>query len=182
LSSFRQHLKDNKLITEEAFNYDEIHFDEDHVIYNGLKTKKIIFCEGINALNNPFFRVPFLPAKGEIITIEADMQIQHIINKKIFILPVGNNLFKAGATYNWTDQSVSPTVEARNFLTHQLDTILKIPYQVVDHKAAVRPTVRDRRPITGLHPEYKQLAILNGLGTKGCLLAPLLAFRLSEKL
>jgi glycine oxidase len=42
----------------------------------------------------------------------------------------------------------------------------------------VRPTVKDRRPLLGIHPEYNQLAVFNGLGTKGVMLAPYFANKL----
>jgi glycine/D-amino acid oxidase-like deaminating enzyme len=44
----------------------------------------------------------------------------------------------------------------------------------------MRPTVADRRPIMGAHPEHKGLFIFNGLGTKGYMLAPLLSFEMAE--
>ena len=39
----------------------------------------------------------------------------------------------------------------------------------------MRPTVPDRRPIIGKHPEYSRVAVFNGLGTKGVSLAPYFA-------
>ena len=48
----------------------------------------------------------------------------------------------------------------------------------MEHKAGVRPTVSDRRPLIGLHPENKQLAVFNGMGTKGVMIAPYFADQL----
>ena len=44
--------------------------------------------------------------------------------------------------------------------------------EVIDQKASIRPTVSDRRPIIGPHPIYKNLICLNGMGTRGTMLAP----------
>ena len=44
----------------------------------------------------------------------------------------------------------------------------------------VRPTVKDRRPLIGTHPTYKNLHILNGLGTRGVMLAPAMALDLFD--
>lgn len=49
---------------------------------------------------------------------------------------------------------------------------MKIPYNVVEHKAGVRPSVSDRRPVLGPCKDYEQLVVFNGLGTKGVSLAP----------
>jgi glycine oxidase len=40
------------------------------------------------------------------------------------------------------------------------------------HVAAVRPILADSFPVVGRHPEWKQLYILGGMGSKGVLHAP----------
>ena len=59
-----------------------------------------------------------------------------------------------------------------------LDIILKLPYQVVYHLVVIRPANTERRPFVGLHPTHPQLAICNGMGTKGCSLAPYFVLQL----
>ena len=57
---------------------------------------------------------------------------------------------------------------------------LKLPFTIVDHLAALRPAVAvERRPFVGLHPFINQVGILNGMGTKGCSLAPYFAEQLA---
>ena len=46
--------------------------------------------------------------------------------------------------------------------------------------AGVRPTVYDRRPVMGEHPNHKGIFIFNGLGTKGYLMAPLLSEEMAD--
>lgn len=53
-----------------------------------------------------------------------------------------------------------------------LDSVLLVPYEVVDHLAGIRPANTQRRPFVGIHPHYPQIGICNGMGTKGCSLAP----------
>ena len=62
----------------------------------------------------------------------------------------------------------------------QLDSILKIPYTITNQIAGIRPSTADRKPLVGRHEQYKQLYILNGLGTRGILLAPYLSKCLIE--
>jgi glycine/D-amino acid oxidase-like deaminating enzyme len=52
----------------------------------------------------------------------------------------------------------------------------------VDYKTGIRPTVLDRRPLLGKHPKYQNLAVFNGLGTRGIIYAPALAEILYEHL
>ncbi len=56
--------------------------------------------------------------------------------------------------------------------------VLKIDFEIVNHQAGIRPTVNDRRPLMGLHPQHPTLAVFNGLGTKGVMLAPYFAYQL----
>jgi len=52
----------------------------------------------------------------------------------------------------------------------------------MEHIASERPANLERRPFVGLHPLHKNIGILNGLGTKGCTLAPYFANELTEHL
>ena len=57
-----------------------------------------------------------------------------------------------------------------------------LPFEIIDHQAGIRPTVKDRRPLLGVHPAHHQLAIFNGMGTKGVMLAPYFANHLVNHL
>ena len=93
---------------------------------------------------------------------------------------LGNHLFKVGATYNWKDKTDLPTEEGKQELIDRIKEIINCDFEIVEHFAGVRPTVKDRRPLIGTHPEYKSLHILNGLGTRGVMLVPHMAKALFE--
>lgn len=180
LRIFRNYFYSRDILIDEKFNNDDLHSEQQGVVYKNLSAQKVIFCEGHEAKYNPFWsHLPFFLSKGEVLTIRAEMDLSHILNRKIFILPVANNLFRVGSTYSWDKPDNIPTEAGREFLESQLKQILKIPFEVVEHKAAVRPTVKDRRPFLGLHPAHDSVGIFNGMGTKGCLLAPYFADHLA---
>ncbi len=97
-------------------------------------------------------------------------------------MPLENDTYKVGATFNWTDKTINPTSEAKTELENKLQKIMIAPYKVIDQQAGIRPTVKDRRPIIGKQKEHPQLAILNGLGTRGVMLAPKMAKQLYNHL
>ena len=178
LTSYRKMLIEQELIKNEVADYSSITFNNDAVTLNGYEAKNIIFCEGYQSVNNPYFNaLPFNVAKGEVLTITCKSlgDIKHTLNKGFFILPVGNNTYKVGATFEWRDKDHIPTEKGRKELTDKIDKLLNVPYEVVEHKAGIRPTVKDRRPLLGQHPQHKQLSIFNGLGTKGVMIAPYFA-------
>jgi glycine/D-amino acid oxidase-like deaminating enzyme len=44
----------------------------------------------------------------------------------------------------------------------------------------VRPATLERRPFAGFHPLFPVIGLLNGMGTKGCSLAPYFAHQLAD--
>jgi glycine/D-amino acid oxidase-like deaminating enzyme len=67
-------------------------------------------------------------------------------------------------------------------LVKELSEMLKIPFTVEQHFAAIRPTVRDRKPYLGPHPKFPLLFIFNGLGAKGSSLGPYYATHFADYL
>ena len=90
-------------------------------------------------------------------------------------MPLQDDTYWIGSTYGWDFADDLPTDEAYHFLKERLEDVLKTDFEIIEHRAAIRPTVKDRRPFLGIHPEFKQLALFNGLGTKGASLGPFFA-------
>ena len=180
LNACKEDLKKKNLFIEEIFDHAQISLTENSINYKDISATKIIFCEGYKTTENPFFKwLPFKLTKGETIIIklpdEHKIPFEIVINKAVFILPLGNNTYKVGATYEWEDLSENTTEKGRLELLEKLKKVLKVPFEIINHQAGIRPTVNDRRPLIGLHPEHPQLAVFNGMGTKGVMLAPFFA-------
>ena len=76
---------------------------------------KIVFCEGFGVKQNPFFKeLPLNGTKGETMIIKApELQIDFQIKSTVFVLPLGDDLYKVGATFNWKDKTSKPTKEGK---------------------------------------------------------------------
>ncbi len=184
LKTYKKYLDDKEQLRDERFDYSLIEFDNQLVNYKNYTAKNIVFCEGFGVQKNPYFRnIPLREAKGELLTIHApQLNINFLLKSSIFIMPLGDDYYKIGATFNWHDKTLSPTEEGKKELLTKLKKIVTADYKVVGHTAGIRPTVKDRRPILGTHASYRQLAILNGLGTRGVMLAPKMALKLYDYL
>ncbi len=177
LGAFREYLNKNKLLKEEAFCYSDLENDDSYCRYKSTRAKKIVFCEGANIINNPYFKnIPMSLNKGELLTIESkDIAIDFVLQKKGMLLPLGDNKYKFGATYAWKWEDLTASSEKREELELALRSYLKCDYTVLGQETGIRPSVKNRRPILGGHPEHKNYIVFNGLGSRGCSLAPMLS-------
>lgn len=180
VSRYRRYLQDLGRIRFEKFDHNSIKIGQEQVEYLDLQSNKIVFCEGYGLKDNPYFNhLPLNGTKGETITIHAPgLDIEFLVKSSVFVLPLGNHQFKIGATFNWTDKTSEPTKEGRQELIEKLDKVISVPYKIIDQNAGVRPTVTDRRPLVGVHPKHSNLIVLNGLGTRGVMIAPSMAKQL----
>jgi glycine oxidase len=185
LGAYRAYLISGGLLREERVDCSLLRLDSGGIRYRDIQAGMLIFCEGAAAAaDNPYFSyLPFARTKGELLTVKiSGYGVDRIVSKGIFILPLGNSLYRVGATYDWKDFSDVPTEKARQELVAKLEKVIRLPFEVLDHQASVRPTVRDRRPLLGIHPVHSTLGILNGLGTKGVSLGPYFAYEMAEHL
>lgn len=177
VETYRDYLKKEALIYFTNFEYQQITFNDRTVSYKNIEATKIVFAEGFGIKQNPFFNyLPLNEAKGELITIHApDLNINFLLKSTLFVLPLGANLYKVGATFNWTDKTSNPSEEGKNELVEKLAKVLHVPYKIINQTAGIRPTVAGRRPLVGVHKKHTNLVVLNGLGTRGVMIAPTVA-------
>jgi glycine/D-amino acid oxidase-like deaminating enzyme len=133
-------------------------------------------------MQNPYFKMlPFAPNKGEALIVEIkDLPNQAIYKHNLTIVPWKDQLFWVGSNYEWDFKDASPSEDFRTKMEDSLTQLLKIPFTVVDHIVGIRPANQERRPFMGLHPVYPAMGICNGMGTKGCSLAPYFAHQFIE--
>jgi glycine oxidase len=177
-------LRHDGALLPERFDMDQLQLTEQGVSYRNITASHLVFCEGWQAVHNPYFAwLPLQPTKGEVLEVQtSDFNPECIYNKAVYVVPVGAGRFKIGATYNWRQPDEQPSTEGSDELRERFEQITTVPYQVSKHWAGIRPAVRDRRPLIGQHPEHAQLSVFNGMGSKGVLMAPYLADLFSKVL
>lgn len=177
---FRHFLIKNQMFMNESFDGNALKLADDFIEYKGFQAPKMIFCEGAAGISNPYFNyLPFNPDKGELLLVRIpNLNLNHIFKNKMAIVPLHdtadgqNDLYWVGATNTWKFENELPNIADKELIINELKNILNIPFEVIEHKTAVRPTVKDRRPFLGLHPQHPTLGIFNGFGTKGASLVP----------
>jgi len=174
---YREYLLKKKQFDDSKFLYESLTIHNDRFLYGELQATHIVFAEGFGLKSNPFFNdLPLKGTKGELITIHApNLNINYVLKSSVFVIPLGEDLYRVGATYEWEDKTHITTIEARKELLNKLKTFITCDFKVVDQVAGIRPTVIDRRPLLGAHKSHKNMFVLNGLGTRGVMIAPFAA-------
>jgi glycine/D-amino acid oxidase-like deaminating enzyme len=182
LHHWRQYLIEKNTLLQDVFDFKKLEVTTDQIVYKNYTANKIIFCEGAIGQNNPYFKqLPFAPNKGEALLVKInDLDNQFIYKKAVSIVPWKDSIFWVGSNYEWDNYNDDPSPSFKEKTMAALNEWLQLPYEVVDHIAAVRPANTQRRPFVGMHPTFKNMGIFNGMGTKGCSLAPYFAEQMTE--
>jgi glycine/D-amino acid oxidase-like deaminating enzyme len=198
LAASRTHIRQMGCLMEERFEQAALIVDTGKndeqgsprggaIRYKEILANRIIFCDGVESCDSPYFsRLPFAPNKGEALLMEIpDLQrlpsdSRCVFKKGISLVPWQEGLYWAGSSYEWSFEHPGPTEAFRTRTESILRDWLKIPFKIVDHLASVRPATLERRPFVGFHPVHPAIGMLNGMGSKGCSLAPYFAHQLAE--
>jgi glycine/D-amino acid oxidase-like deaminating enzyme len=185
VESWRHYLVGQNSYRAGHFNAAALKVQNNGVQYEDITAQKIIFCEGFTGEENPWFnKLPFANNKGEALYIECPgLENKHIFKMHFLLAPLmQKDIFWVGSTYQHDYADALPTEAFRTRTEAHLKEWIKLPFTVVDHKAAIRPSTVDRRPFVGVHPQHAAIGILNGMGTKGTSLAPYFAHQLVQHL
>jgi glycine/D-amino acid oxidase-like deaminating enzyme len=164
---------------EQLVNLENLVLDEDVYRIGNYRAHKVIFCTGYDPVNWSF--LPFTPMKGEVLQVKSEsLDRDKITVGACFVSPIQGDRFYAGATYNWRTIDTEITEEGKQEILSKLGKFLRNAPEVVEHKAGIRPAVKDRRPMLGEHPGHKNIYLFSGLGSKGVSMAPYLARHLIE--
>ncbi|MCU0429504.1 MAG: FAD-binding oxidoreductase [Cytophagaceae bacterium] len=169
----QEHILDEDLVLE-----------EDKVLCKGIEAKALISCQGMGAKGLALLnKLPLNASKGEVLRVAVPNFANDVIfNKNVFMVPAGQGEYKVGSTYNWKFENADPSDKGKQELSQRLQQMIRLPFEITDHWAGIRPASTDRRPILGKHPRHSAVYIFNGLGAKGVSLAPYFSEQMKELL
>lgn len=180
IEGYKAYLKSKTCLIAERFDHARLSLNTEGVAYGRLLARNIVFATGTGLTDNPYFNyLPLQGNKGEYLYIHCPgLGIEQPVKAAVFLIPAGNDHYMVGATYDYKGQGWEPTPAARAYLEAKLNEIVKCPYEITGHVAGIRPTVIDRKPLVGRHPETGNMFVLNGLGSRGVMMAPYAAAKL----
>jgi glycine/D-amino acid oxidase-like deaminating enzyme len=185
LQCFRNYLHTKDSLMNEWFDESMLIFKTDHIEYKSISAQKIIYADGIQSAGSIYWnKLPFVLNKGQALLLETDGLNTSYTYKfgHLTLASLSNNLWWVGSSNELQFASAEPSEDFKERTAATLRSILKIPFTIKEHVSAIRSATVERRPFVGVHPVHKQLAILNGMGSKGCSLAPWFAKELADNL
>ena len=165
---FNAFFKKDSHLREDRFDYSKISGNT----YDDISFKHIVFCEGIGVKKNPFFsEIPVTANKGHHLKVKLSEPLDHqlTLKKKHFLFPINDEFHYYGGTYDPNERGDQVDDFAKQQLIDGLSEFYPYDFEIQEVNFGFRPTVRDRRPILGRHPEHSDLYVLNGLGARGIL-------------
>lgn len=160
----------NDSIIDEDFDYSEL--TPELNTYKNIHFKNLVFCEGIRVLENPFFKnIPVQPNKGHHLKVKLKRNLidNVIIKKKHFLFPLNTGWYYYGGTYDRDNVENKIDNNAVHQLSSGLSEFYPFDFEFKEVNFGFRPTVKDRKPILGSHPKFKNFYVFNGLGARGIL-------------
>lgn len=186
LAGWRNKLENQNSLINETFEEELLIPGDGTVSYKNITAQKIIYCNGVETAKSLYWQnLPFIANKGQALILSIPLLPGSDIYKfgNLTLVPWYNNLWWAGSSYENDYETVNPTQQFKDQTLESLKNVLKIPFIFKDHIASLRPAVlAERRPFVGIHPVHPSIAILNGMGSKGCSLAPWFAYELCHHL
>lgn len=172
LNAVRDHLKSTGSYTEDRWE-----FQSGVLSHHGVEADKVIYCEGVHALKNKIFNyLPIHPLKGEVIRVKLEQTMERIYNRGVFVVPGHDErTYTVGSTYERAPFEERNEDKVLLEIRNKMEQLISCQFEQVHQDWGIRPTTPDRRPMLGEHPQFKNLIIYNGLGTKGVSLAPYFA-------
>jgi len=143
-----------------------------------------IDCSGQAASRHPLWsEAGWRNAHGDILDLQIPgLDPGWVYQFDRFLLPLGQDRYRCGATYFWHEHRPLPRAEGAQELLEDLQAVLEPPLQLLDHRAGIRPVALSRVPILGAHPDSERHYIFNGFGSKGVLYLPWLSERFLQHL
>ena len=183
--AWRKQLTAKDKIREEIFDHAAIRFENQRGFYKDICFEKIIFCDGRSSISQPqFSSLPFALTKGEALVVRMkDLPATQVYKHRLTLLPLQESeLWWVGSSTHWEFKDEHPSKAYREETINELKQWVRIPFELVEHRAAIRTGTKERRPLVGMDPLNPRVGLLNGMGTKGCSLAPYFAHQLTRQL
>lgn len=145
----------------------------------------LVYATGYGTLSVDYWKeIDFHPIKGQVATFQTSsdkLGFDHSISSLGYIANLDGgetDTFIQGSTYEHDFENTRPSTFGKNYLKKRLHRTLpelEEHSEIIEQWAGVRVSTPNRKPVLGRHPEFHNLHLFAGLGSKGLLYGKFLA-------
>lgn len=188
LNAVRKELALRQVLRKEILPMDHIKWHQQRLFVKlkeaSVQTRSLIFCQGHQLENNPFFQdLDFRPSRGDVLTL-ASPQLKpncHIVQKE-WLVPVCDQHYRFGATYDWPPYDAEALrLKNREKLSVAIKNWGIDDVSILQHQHGFRCNLSTPQPILRAHHKHPEIFVLGALGSKGFMSAPYLSHQFFEK-
>jgi glycine/D-amino acid oxidase-like deaminating enzyme len=179
---FLEHMRAKVEVRTEHVHAMEPNADGSWTINASDRFDRVLLAEGYQARWAEHFWGPlgFARTWGQGLTVGLSADPGVMLHRSHFLLPESGGNYQLGASFGWgidhgdQDPPEATADQAKELLNSAREWV-DGSIEVQGQWTGIRPNTQDRRPRWGWHPQHPTLGMLNGLGSRGTLHAPLLA-------
>lgn len=185
---FLEHMRAQVEVRNESVERLEPQGDGLWTINGSERFDRVLLAEGYQARWTEHFWGPlgFARTWGQGLRVGLFVDPGVMLHRSHFLLPETGGSYQLGASFGWgiehgdQDPPEANASQAEELL-NSARAWVEGGIEVQGQWTGIRPNTQDRRPRWGWHPEHPTLGMLNGLGSRGTLHAPLLAQELWDQ-
>lgn len=161
----------------------DLHLAAEGIRWAGRDFDAVVLATGFAPEWDDLTNLPWNVAAGDLLTVRiAGWDERHIRSRGLFTVPLGQDRFRAGATYERENLTPEPSPVRREALRLELASWTGSSVEVLAHDVGIRPVLRGRKWVAASLPGQARIFCLNGLGSKGALHAPALVESLARQI
>ena len=175
LSAVKRDFVKRQRYCQQNVSYPDIRVKENNIQVHHICCRHLIFCQGHQAQDNPWFPDPVWNiSRGDILHFQSDVVYPFIANYGYNYIPVAEHDFHWGSSFDPHPAQTQATFKGLQQLIAALKTFDKNTEKntLIAQYSGLRPASRDKRPLIGFHSKQANVAIFNGFGARGSLLIP----------
>jgi glycine/D-amino acid oxidase-like deaminating enzyme len=168
----------------ESFDVSQFKHNRKGVQYKDIHASKIIFCNGVSDMHTQWFKkLPFIKNRGDILILNIpELPVDDVYDLGVRLVHLHQQVWWCGANQQWSLKDMLPDTQWRDQVIERLTQQLNIDFKVEKHLVAQRPTTEGQFHLMGLHPQFTEIGLMNGMGSRGLTFAPVLAQRFAAYL
>lgn len=168
LDFFKTMFIESERYQKETFNINHLVKKHNKYIWGNYAAERIYICNGAaGRLDAILESAKWVKNKGDALIVRIpELSSQYIYQyRDLRLVPLKDDIFWLGTQHKWDFDTLTPDNVWAEHQVSLLQKILNLPFEILEHLYAERPTTSGQKPI--IRSISPGIEVINGLGSKG---------------